>query len=253
MNDLLTETAEPLFDDTKDYFTDLVGEGKKFRDEKELAKAKVRSDLYIQDILKRQDQTLAEYDSLKKQYDARASLEEKMDQLESLYASRETPPKADIQSPPPKQLPPEDEFDKFDKFLSAREKAKQEQSNLESSKKMLKEQLGDNYVQVIRERIEGLELSETDVNALAKRSPKTLARILGIEKQEETLFQAPPTSQKRNDSFKPSALKRTWSYYQNLKASQPRLYLDPKIAVQMHNDHIAMGSQFEDGDFHQNN
>ena len=121
---------------------------------------------------------------------------------------------------------------------------------------MLKEGLGDNYVNVIRSRIDDLDLSEEDVNALAKRSPKTLARVLGIELEQKSntpnMFQSPPVSQRRSDTFKPAVQKRTWSYYQEQKKTNPRIFLDPKIAIQMHDDHIALGSAFEDGDFHQN-
>ena len=97
-------------------------------------------------------------------------------------------------------------------------------------------------------------MTEDDVNSLAKRSPKTLAKVLGIEveNREKAVFQSPPVSQRRSDTFKPAVQKRTWSWYQEQKKSNPRIFLDPKIAIQMHDDHIALGSAFEDGDFHQN-
>jgi hypothetical protein len=38
--------------------------------------------------------------------------------------------------------------------------------------------------------------------------------------------------------------KRTWAYYQELKKTNPKLYLDPKISVQMDKDAIALGDAF---------
>lgn len=255
MNDLLSQdNTQPLFDENKDYFTDLVGEGKKFKTEQDLAKSKVRSDLYIQDILRQKDELSDAYADLKKQYDARASIEEVMDQIDSRYQSRELPKKADIQ---PHQNPSID-YDKlseqFENWSSQREQRKTEDQNLNESKRMLKEHLGENYLQVVRDRIDEMQLSQDDVNFFARRNPKTLARVLGLEQQQQpqNLFQSPPQNQRRNDNFKPAVQKRTWSYYQALKKENPRIMLDPKIAVQMHNDHIEQGSGFEDGDFHQN-
>jgi hypothetical protein len=43
---------------------------------------------------------------------------------------------------------------------------------------------------------------------------------------------------------------RTWSFYQNLKASDPRKYWLPKTQAQMHKDSAKLGDKFEDGNFH---
>lgn len=42
--------------------------------------------------------------------------------------------------------------------------------------------------------------------------------------------------------------KRTESYYKKLKEKDPNIYLDPKFAVQMHNDAVALGASYFDGD-----
>lgn len=41
---------------------------------------------------------------------------------------------------------------------------------------------------------------------------------------------------------------RTESYYKQLKKDNPKIYLDPKFAVQMHNDAQALGEAYFDGD-----
>jgi hypothetical protein len=256
MDNLLDDKSEPAFDETKNYFEDLVGEGRKFKDEKELAKSKVLGDLYIKDIVRQKDELANSYIELKAQYDAQAKLVDLVDRIgdqkrtnsdDTLNITNKNEPVNSIDL---------DSLDKrFEQLLTKREKAQIENENLKKSQKMLREGLGDNYVNVIRSRIDDLEMSEEDVNSLAKRSPKMLARVFGIDSQNTNtlnMFQSPPVSQRRSDTFKPTVQKRTWSYYQEQKKTNPRIFLDPKIAIQMHDDHIALGSAFEDGDFHQN-
>jgi hypothetical protein len=253
MDELLNNTQEPLFDETKDYYDELVGEGKKFKDAKELAKSKALGDLYIKDIVRQKDDLAKSYVELKAQYDAQAKLTDLVDRIGNQRSSSDDNLNVtDNRTAPEKKSL---DLNDIESWYNQREKTKVEQDNLNKAKSMLKEKLGTNYVNVIRERIESLDLTEDDVNSLAKRSPKTLAKVLGIEEEASntTLFQAPPVSQRRNDSFKPTTQKRTWTYYQELKKTNPRLYIDPKIAIQMHNDHISLGSAFEDGDFHLNN
>ncbi len=256
MDNLLDDKSEPAFDETKNYFEDLVGEGRKFKDEKELAKSKVLGDLYIKDIVRQKDELANSYIELKAQYDAQAKLVDLVDRIGDQKRTNNDDTLNVIKNVPDNSIDLDSLDKRFEQLLSKREKVQIENENLKKSQKMLKEGLGDNYVNVIRSRIDDLDLSEEDVNALAKRSPKTLARVLGIELEQKSntlnMFQSPPVSQRRSDTFKPAVQKRTWSYYQEQKKTNPRIFLDPKIAIQMHDDHIALGSAFEDGDFHQN-
>jgi|SRR5580765_3979385 len=254
MDNLLDDKTEPAFDETKDYFEDLVGEGRKFKDAKELAKSKFLGDLYIKDIVRQKDELANSYVELKAQYDAQAKLVDLVDRIGEKRTNSDDTLNITKNEPVNKSVDLEDLDKRFEQLLTKREKAAIEAENLKKSQKMLREGLGDNYVNVIRSRISDLDLTEDDVNSLAKRSPKTLAKVLGIEveNREKAVFQSPPVSQRRSDTFKPAVQKRTWSWYQEQKKSNPRIFLDPKIAIQMHDDHIALGSAFEDGDFHQN-
>jgi len=256
MDNLLDDKSEPAFDETKNYFEDLVGEGRKFKDEKELAKSKILGDLYIKDIVRQKDELANSYIELKAQYDAQAKLVDLVDRIGDQKRTNNDDTLNVIKNVPDNSIDLDSLDKRFEQLLSKREKVQIENENLKKSQKMLREGLGDNYVNVIRSRIDDLDLSEEDVNALAKRSPKTLARVLGIELEQKSntpnMFQSPPVSQRRSDTFKPAVQKRTWSYYQEQKKTNPRIFLDPKIAIQMHDDHIALGSAFEDGDFHQN-
>jgi len=65
-----------------------------------------------------------------------------------------------------------------------------------------------------------------------------------MEQQQQESFRAPPRSNVRPSSFSPKTPVRDWNYYQELKKKDPKVYLDPKIAVQMHEDAIALGDRF---------
>lgn len=223
---------------------DYIGEGKKWRDHATLIKAKNDSDSYVKILEARlddfRDQILAKKDA------------EESKRAEELIRQADLLPLASNQPPPVKEeirptFKPEDIDDLVERKLTEKEKARQEQSNFNTVKAKLKEQLGDDYVPVVRERIEQLGLSDDDFNQMARKSPDAIINILGLNEQRRNPFQAPPQSSGALRGK--SSAKRTWSYYQGLKKDNPRAYLDPKIATQMHDDALALGNSFYDGDF----
>jgi hypothetical protein len=96
--------------------------------------------------------------------------------------------------------------------------------------------------------MESLEITEEDLNEMARNRPKFLLKTLGLDQPApKEPFQTPIRSTQK---FVPAgAEKRTWSYYQKLKKENPKLYNDPKTNVQMQKDYIELGDEFEDGDF----
>ena len=236
-----TEDLQTI-DQTKDWLSELVGDNKKFKSVNDLAKGKAEADRYVEMIIKQKDELANDYLKLKADYDARAKLEELLDQRTP--AKEEHTPS----SPSPKEV----DFDSLiEKKISERERQRQREENINKTKQMLKEQLGSNYSRKLQEKLNELDLSEDEAFAMASRSPKALIRTLGLDSQPSlnNMFQTPPTSQVRASEFRPKTEQRTWSWYQDLKAKDPRAWLDPKIQTQMYHDAQALGSAFGDGDF----
>jgi hypothetical protein len=50
----------------------------------------------------------------------------------------------------------------------------------------------------------------------------------------------------------PSEDHRTWSYYENLRKTDQRKYIDPKTQKQMFQDRMELGESFMDGSFDKN-
>lgn len=250
MNDLFQnpDQGEPRIDESKDYLAELVGPGKKFKDMQELAKGKYYADEMVKIQNERMDTLRQDYLKLREQSLANSKLEEMLKNIASKPAESTPPPaKAEIQP----QFDPKELDDMIDKKVTAREAARRANDNESSVRNKLKQEWGDQYARILKQKTEELGLRESYVQDLARESPTALYRTLGLDQpQMSNLFQSPPTSQRR-DSFAPTAApERTWAYYQDLKAKDPKAWLDKKTSVQMQEDAIRMGDKFYDGDFY---
>lgn len=234
----------PELDETKNYLEELVGEGKKFKTPEDLAKGKYLADRYVEDLIRQREDLKADYLKMRDENVTRAKLEDLLTRLENSAA-----PKAEETEKP---IPPPFDSKQLDSLITSRiqtyESEKRGEDNFNIVKKRLADTLGPNYQSVLKNRIDELRLDVADVDAMARKSPNAVFRMLELDAKSTEGYQAPPRNQ-RADVFTPTSEKRTWSYYQKLKAKQPRLYLDPKTQVQMHKDHAALGDEFEDGDW----
>lgn len=250
---LLSGNDLPAFDENKDYFSELVGEGKKFRDEKALAKGKAFSDHHIALIERENAERLEEIRSLREELNTRASVEEIIDQMKRETTSNDNNQNVNVDNRQP-SFDPDQIESLISNKISLHERNKIESENFTKVQAKLREQYGESYKTVLSTQLQELGLSDEDAVSLAKKSPQAFFRQFGLDKPKQTeSFDAPPASRRRNDSFTPtSGPKRTWSYYQNMKRTNPSLYWDPKTQLQKDRDYIALGREFEDGDFHQN-
>lgn len=250
MNDLLKQSdpTEPQLDPNKNYLEELVGPGKKFADAEALAKGKWYADQMIEIKNQREDELRAEYIRVSEENKAKANLAELIDQYKDrLTNSDHTPAKVDDTQ----------QFDmtKIDSLLEEKlqraEVTRRQEQNFSLVENKLKERYGNNYANVLKQETEALGLSKDFVNQMARTQPEAFLRLVGADrKPAEDTFQAPVRSNQRSDNFAPKGNeKRTWSYYQNLKRTQPNIYFDRKTAVQMAQDAVSLGEAFQDGDY----
>lgn len=206
----------------------------------ELLKAKVDADLFINTLTKRQDDLSKDYLAMKSQLDATASLQELRDQIvNSKATSNSDTPNANevIES---QRIEPVDLDKKFKTLYEETRKAEKQLENTNKVMSTLKERFGNSFQEVLRDT----GLSDNRIREIAAESPEAIFRLVGLDNDRRESFQAPPRSAER-PSFAPKGQpKRDWNYYQEMKKTNPKLYLDPKIAVQMHNDAIALGDDF---------
>jgi hypothetical protein len=240
----------PQLDATKNYLEDLVGEGKKFKTVEDLARGKAEADLYIETLNRRSDELREDYLKIREEATAQAKLQDLIDRLEGTNTRQ-------IPQPPVENLERKPEFDptKLPSLIKEeirRDRAEEKaSSNFTQVQNKLKEQFGSNFQTILQDKMNSLDLTVEDINSLARKSPTAFFNTLGLNQQSPESLSPMPRSSTNTAGFKPQTKeKRTWSYYENLRKSNPKMYYDPKIANQMHDDAIAMGDEFQDGDFH---
>jgi len=248
MNDLFTESVndQPQIDESKNYLEDLVGDGKKFKTAEDLAKGKFLADSYVKILERKLDEMRTDYLKVSEENKARAKLEELIDQMNNKtqqLTSSETPPAKEVQTP---------SLDQIESLVSNKisqvETQRKERENFNLVTNKLKEVYGNDYQLYLNKQTEDLGLSKEFVNDMARKHPSAFIKTFGLDATKSTEnFQTPP---RNNMGFTPKLPeKRTWSYYQKMKQTNPNLYYDPKISVQMQQDAIALGEDFADGDF----
>lgn len=208
----------------------------------ELLKAKIEADLHIKTLEREKSEMYDMYKSQREELLAKAKFEEYIDQLRAPPVTPVTD--TIVKSEQPKPFDPTEIENLFDRKLSAYEAQKRESENFGKVQSKLRERFGDNYATALKDQADSLGLTSEAVNNLIKQSPEAFFRMLGLNDNNRSDFQAPPRNNKRNDSFAPSVVKRDWNYYQNLKKTNPMIYLDPKISAQMERDAQELGSAF---------
>jgi hypothetical protein len=209
----------------------------------EVLNAKIESDLYIKTLTARTDQIRDDYLRLREEAQAKASLQDLIDRHEKSLNNPDTSTHTNVEQTQP-SLKAEDIETLLEQKLSQRELMTKQNTNFNAVKAKLQEQFGDNYNTVLKQRMDTLGLDQEFTDNLAKTHPSVFLKTFGLDAVRQDSYSPPPRSNQRPDRFAPVAKKRDWNYYQELNKRDPRAYLDPKIAIQMHNDAIALGNDF---------
>ena len=209
----------------------------------EILSAKVESDLFIKSQNARFDELRDSYLTLKDSTDAKLQLKDLLDRK----AAEDTGNNHSTQSEQqlPQMMKPEDIDSLVERKLSEHQRTLKQQENMNSIKAQLKDKFGDNSQTILKQRMDTLGLSQEFADDLAKNYPSAFIRTFGLDEQPSpnSNFQVPPRSVKQA-SFAPHTPTRNYAYYQELKKTNPKLYLDPKLSVQMYNDALEQGASF---------
>ena len=244
MTNLFEQTqTNPLIDESKNYLEEYVGEGKKFKDAAELAKAKATSDAFIEQLKAEQAELRKEYFALREEYNARPALQELIDQLKNntQHTSSDDTSANDDTTP---ALKPEDIESLVAKKLQEAEQTKQQEENYRTVQAKLKERYGENYVQLLENQISTLGLTKDFANDLARNHPQVFIKTFGLDATPaQNNFQAPPRGSV-NPPMNNSNVKRDWNYYENMRKTDYQKYWDPKTQLQMIADKATLGEAF---------
>lgn len=241
---------QPTFDETKNYYEELVGEGKKYKDNEALAKKAIHADVHIRNLEAQMDALREDYLNLKEQSAAGTTLQELIDQLRSqsqTQTSNEPPPNVNAANPQKPGYDPDELKSLVSNTVNELRNSEREQDNYRTVLAKVKERYGDNYSAVLKEQATQLGLSDTEVDTMAKKNPKLFMKTFEVDAPRTAdNFQTPPQSKMRNDNFAPRVERRTQSYYDKLRRENPNKYFEPKTLIQMDRDLLALGEAFFD-------
>lgn len=212
----------------------------------ELLAAKAESDLYIKSLTTRLDDLKTDYLRLREEHQTSAQLKDLIERLEKERSGTST--NTTIHEKPTDTTVPSIKPEDITKLISdeiSRNRALEKQTeNFALVERKLREQFGENYHPAYKQRLDTLGLTQQFADDLARNHPQVFFKTFELDGTTRSdSFQSPPRTQQR-PTFSPKAQRRDWNYYQELKKNDPRMYLDPKIAVQMHNDMMELGSDF---------
>jgi hypothetical protein len=241
-----------VVDPNKDYLSEYVGEGKKFKTPAELAKAKAHSDAFIERLQREQA-------ALRTELNTRVKLEELMDRMSTgkntngNVSSQPTQTDGDNghEGTATKNFSPEDIEKVVEQRLAKREQEARVNNNVQMVKDRLKQAYGDNYVAELDNRISELGVSREFAADIAKREPKALFALLGIEgqgrpqnQQNNDLFNTPPRASVNTASFGIKDTEKKFADFEKIRKEDPSRYWSAAVQNELHKQASKLGERF---------
>jgi hypothetical protein len=244
MTDLFNASDDtPDIDQNKDYFSELVGDGKKYKDSQAAGRAIVEKDAFIERLK-------AEAHGLRQELNTRLKLEEVIDRISSTSKSpiSEQPPREPDNGQTASQLSPEDVQKLVADTLTDSEKKAQARRNLAYVEEKLQEAFGPTFRRTVKAQAAKLEVGETFLQNLAAEQPAAFLKLMEVEGREQSSVTPPPAPSVNSAAlgFKPSQGIKRKSYYDGIKKQDPRRYWSPSVQNEMHNEALKQGASFFD-------
>jgi hypothetical protein len=210
MADDLFQQLDPTdvieIDHTKDYLPELVGEGKKYKDNETLAKAAVHKDAFIEQLKRENAET-------RRALSERINMEQFLDKIE---AARKTTP-----SEPGTPLVEQDgsksavTSEDIEALLERRETDRARKANLVAVEDKLKGTLGPDYKRRVQEKALALKVDTTWLTDVAARNPDAFYELMGLNQTTEQSGYTPPP---RSSVTAPSVSnQKNYAYYNKMR------------------------------------
>lgn len=219
--------------DVENPFDNLVGEGKKFATKDDLAKAKIASDAFIEQLKR-------EAAELREQVKSQQTMDEILTKIRS--ASAPTPPATPAEPPAPTAQP--DIKETVASLFKEQEAQRQIQNNQQVVEAKLREKWGADAQVNLNQKAKELGVAPSYLLSIAQQSPSLFFATLGIDQKAST--QTLPAPRTSVQTPQPQSGERTKSHYDRLKATNPTEYFSPKVQNQMMKDAMKMREAFFD-------
>lgn len=232
-------------DPTKDYLEELVGEDKKFKTPKDLAKAKVESDAFIEQLKR-------ETAGLRQELNTRLKLEEAIDRITSSqsHSSEQEPKALEQDKGKPAEITPDQIKDLVAKTLSDSETAALRNRNSAYVEKKLQEAFGPTFRRTLKEQAQKLGIGEEFAANLAAEQPNAFLKLFDVVPTQEAPSTAvnAPRNEVNTDalSFKPNGSAKRQSHFEAVRKKEPSRYWSVAFQNEMHKEAQRQGESFFD-------
>lgn len=238
MSTLFETGTPPEIDPEKDYLSELVGEGKKYRDEKALALSKVHADRMIEDIKRQLQEAQSELQT-------RNRLEELL--TEATQKRADPRPDQEYQTPNRNEDVNDLSTEKIESLISERltqhERARSANENIRSVKDALRKQYGDDMENALARAAKEAGVTAEWLEQQAQVNPKLVVNLVHANQPKKEAYLTPP-SNALNPNLAPQNEERTWAYYQKLKSKDAKYYESKDVQAQMHRDALRLKDRF---------
>lgn len=228
-DDLFSGTDQ---EDQKDYLSELVGEGKKFKDPQALARGKAESDAYIEQ-LKRENA------EMRGELNTRLTLEElmtKINEKKDAPLSNSEPTSRSEQSANTKPTFTPEEIDKLlDQKLQQKEAAQTAKSNLNFVKQKLSQHYGQDFPEKLKNKLAEIGIGQDFANDVAAKNPQAFLHMLGLAGAgNQGPNPTPPRGTVNTASFQPANTSaKKYADFQKMRRDDPKTYWLPATQNEM--------------------
>lgn len=230
-------TVEQSTEDTPEtsYYDRMVGDGKKFKDNEALAYSNFEKDRFIEQLKREQKE-------LRDDLNSRLNMEELVNKL-GKTASTPAPTGVGLESPStptPPVTPTSNGLSIDDVKAAVRNTMTEEQTKLMQEKNLnavanqLKKAWGDDWVSKLRKQGAMLDLTEAQMDIMAKTSPKALLQAVLPQTTNKVDNVAPVRSSIMSIPQQPSD--SGWNKYEKMRKENPRMYYSPSVQLQLERD-----------------
>lgn len=223
-----TDVSDDLvtIEENVDYLDQLVGEGKKFKEVKDLARGKIEADKYIEILKQRLDEAT-------KEINTRTSLDSFLKEIKGA----KQPVQHDVIDPPvdpQKKVLDDSEIEKrFEDYLARRESQRSSQTNLEKVQETLITQFGPEAKIVINKKAQELGMSVSALEQIASQSPSAFYRLVGVAEERNPVGGVQMPRSQVNPSQQVSSGVKNKAYFDKLKQVDRAKYFNPQTTVEM--------------------
>lgn len=242
---LFDHTQNPI-DPEKDYTEELVGEGKKFSDVKELARGKVESDRHIETLQR-------ELSELREDLNKRVQIGDLLEELKGLRKTNESDDEmsnsGNTNSDENKNTITSEDIERLvSNKLSEAENIKRRDNNYKQVKESITKAWGKDASAKLEQASRDLGMTPAEIDEFAKERPVAFIKALGLDRQERGGGTNFATSSQTNSSRfeSKSTGAKTQSYYQEMRKTDPKRYHSKAIQVERMNEAIRQGEAFFD-------